>query len=305
MKRILTAAVLAALVLLSCSKPGAKKSVAAEPVKTVFAVTVAEAKREPIADYLSMSGDVIAASSVDVYPEASGKVSRLLVSVGSRVAKDEVIAEVDPSRPGMNFLASPVKAPISGLVVSLPAQVGAVVAPAVPVAKISRAGGLEVRTYVAERFVSKMRVGLRAELEIEAYPGENFAARVREIYPVIDPASRTMELRLSVSGGEDRLKPGMYAKVRIYTEEKAGVVTIPSSALVKRSGESFVFVVAADPASPASNAARRVRVKTGLLVDDRLEIVEGLNVGDRVVVRGQTLLDEGSLVNVVPAAGER
>jgi len=305
MKRILTAASLAALILISCSKPGEKKSAAAEPAKTVFAVTVADARREPIADYLSMSGDVIAASSVDVYPETSGKVSRLLVSVGSRVAKDEVIAEVDPSRPGMTFLASPVKAPIAGLVVSLPAQVGAVVAPAAPVAKISRAGGLEVRTYVAERFVSKMRVGLRAELEIEAYPGETFGARVREIYPVIDPASRTMELRLSVAGGEDRLKPGMYAKVRIYTEEKAGVVTVPSSALVRRAGESYVFVVAADPASPESTVAKRANVRTGLLVDDRLEIVEGLKAGDRVVVRGQTLLDDGALVNVVPAAGER
>jgi len=303
MKRALIAALAAAIALASCSKPGDKKAEEAKAAATVFAVTVAEAKREPIADYLSMSGDLIAASTVDVYPEAAGKVSRLLVSVGSRVEKDQVIAEIDPSRPGMTYLASPVKAPIAGLVVGLPAQIGAAAAPSAPVAKISRTGGLEVRSYVAERFVSKMRPGLRAELELEAFPGETFKARVREIYPVIDPASRTMELRLSVPDSGERLKPGMYAKVRIFTEEKEGTVTVPADALVKRGEESFVFVVAPDPAAPEVFKARRAVVRTGLLVDNRLEVLEGLKAGERVVVRGQTLLDEGSLVNVVPAAG--
>ncbi len=281
------------------AKPGKKKGAAEPPAATVFAVNTTKSVKGQINDYLLLSGDIVASNSVDAYSDVAGKVVKLFVSVGDRVAKDAPIAEIDPSRPGMNFVAGVAKAPISGIIVSLPAQLGMTISQSVPVARISRSDSLELRTYVAERFVSRLRVGLRAEVTLDAYPGRKFTATVRELSPVIDPASRTMEVRLDLARSGSALKAGMFAKVKIITEEKSGVVKIPASAMVKRFGQNYVFVVETDPTDPAFLVSRRREVTPGILIDDKLEILQGLSADEEIVVRGQTLLDDGSRVNVV------
>jgi hypothetical protein len=87
--------------------------------------------------------------------------------------------------------------------------------------------------------------------------------------------------------------------VRIITEDKEGIVKIPSYAVVKRFGESYVFTVETDPADPAFRVARRKAIVPGILIDDKLEVREGLEPNEELVVRGQTLLEDGSRVNVV------
>jgi len=300
MKKLLIAALAASLVILgACSKGPAKSADSADPAQTAFAVATTTAQRGQISDYLAVSGDVVSASTIDLFPDVAGKVSKLLVDVGSRVGRDQGIVEVDPSRPGMTYVPSLVKSPIAGTVVSIPVEVGGTVAPSIPVARIASTNSLELRCYVAERFVSKMKVGLDADLSLEAYPGQTFHAVVRELSPVLDPVSRTLEVKLAIRDTGGALKAGMFAKVKIYTEEKSGVVVVPSGAVVQRSGEYFAFVVVDDPAKPGTSVVQKRKVKEGLLVDDRLEVVEGLSQGDQVVLRGQTLLDDGVKVNVV------
>ncbi|MFA6505156.1 MAG: efflux RND transporter periplasmic adaptor subunit [Treponemataceae bacterium] len=284
------------------SKPGDKDAVKGgkdAPAATVFAVNTTRSVKGQIKDYLLLSGDIISSSTVDAYSDVAGKVVKLHVSIGDRIVKDAPIADIDPSRPGMNFVAGVAKAPISGIIVALPAQLGMTISQAVPVARISRTDSLELRTYVAERFVSKIRVGFRAEVSLDAYPGREFLASVRELSPVLDPASRTMEVRLDLIRPDLSLKSGMFAKVKIITEEKNGVVKIPSSTVVKRFGENYVFTVEADPKDPALLVARRRPVVPGILIDDKLEILKGLAPNEEIVARGQTLLEDGSRVNVV------
>lgn len=277
-------------------KKDGKDAPAAAPV---FAVNTTTAVKGQIRDYLALSGDLVAASTVDVYSDVAGKVTKLYVDIGTRVAKEDPIADVDPSRPGMTYVAGVVKAPIAGTVVALPVQLGTTVSQAVPIARLSRTEALELRTYVAERFISKIRLGLRAEVTLEAYPGQVFPAVVKELSPVVDPASRTMEIRLDVYGDGARLKAGMFSKVKVITENKQNVVKIPASAVVKRFGESYVFVVEADPADPAFRVARKRAVVPGILIDDKLEITSGVAADEELIVRGQTLLEDGTRVNVV------
>ncbi|HUW40299.1 MAG TPA: efflux RND transporter periplasmic adaptor subunit [Rectinemataceae bacterium] len=305
MKRLLIAAAAASIIILgSCSKGAAKAADPADPGQTAFAVATATAQKGRISDYLAESGDIIPASSVDAYPDIAGKVTRILVDLGSRVRRDQALVEVDPSRPGMSYVPSQVKSPIAGMVVSIPVEVGGTVAPGVSVARIASTDSLELRCYVAERFVSKMRLGLPAELSLEAYPGRAFRAVVRELSPVLDPVSRTLEVKLAVADAGGVLKSGMFAKVKIYTEERSGVVVVPQEAVVRRLGESFAFVVVDDPSKPGSAIVRKRSVESGLLVDDHLEVIDGLAPGDQVVVRGQTLLDDGAKVNVVSRDGQ-
>ncbi|MFH2113167.1 MAG: efflux RND transporter periplasmic adaptor subunit [Spirochaetota bacterium] len=303
---LVAAPLILSLALIACDFPGAKKDgvtdaeeAAAKAAGMVFAVNTTTATRGQIRDYLLLSGDVVSGSTVDAYSDIAGKVTKLYVSVGDKVQKDDPLAEIDPSRPGMSFIPGVAKAPITGTIVALPAQLGMTISQAVSVARLSRTDALELRTYVAERFVSKVRVGLRAEVGLDAYPGRNFTARVTELSPVLDPASRTMEIRLNLVHPDSTIKAGMFAKIKVITQDKPDIVKIPANAVVRRFGESYVFALEPDPEDPERSLARRHLVVPGILIDDKLEIREGLKAGEEIVVKGQTLLEDGSPVNVV------
>ncbi|MCL2192049.1 MAG: efflux RND transporter periplasmic adaptor subunit [Treponema sp.] len=270
-----------------------------EPIVPVFAVNTIAAAQGPIQDFIGLSGDVIASSVVDAVPEAAGRVEQVFVSIGQRVTRGQAIATVDPSRPGMTFQLNTVTAPVTGTIVMLPVQVGMTIGPGMPVARVASGNTLEIRLFVAERFISRMALGLPAEITLAAWPGEVFYGRIYELSPTIDPMSRTMEVRVRVSQPGDRLRAGMFANVRLITERKENVVKIPASAMVSRFGNQYVYVVEQDLDSPEHNVARRRNITPGILVDGMLEVQSGLEPHEEVVARGQTMLDDGVRVNVI------
>ena len=271
----------------------------AVPEIPVFAVNTANAEEGPIADYLALAGDIVAGSTVDAYSDAQGKVTQLYTAVGSRVARNAPLAAVDPSRPGMTYVANIVRSPIAGTVVALPAQVGMTISQATPIARIAGGSALEIKLNVAERFISRIAPSQPCVITLDAWPGEEFRGSVSEISPVVDPASRTMEIKVNVENQGSKLKSGMFAKVRVITERKQGVVKIPETARIERFGETYVYVVETDPADPAFRVAVKRPIKSGILVDGILEVPEGLTPNEEVVIKGQSLIEHGSRVNVI------
>ena len=297
MKIISILALILTLTLTSCGK---KDAASAGTIDVpVFAVNTILAAEGQIQDYIMLSGDIFAGSTVDVFPEAAGRVSELYVSVGRRVNRGDRIAAVDPSRPGMTFRHSIATAPISGTITLMPAQVGMMVNQAVPLARIAGGGGLEIRLNVAERFISRIALNLPCEVTVDAWPGETFYGTISEVAPTVDLISRTMEARVNVRDPSSRLKPGMFAKVRVITERKNNIVKIPASAVVNRFGEQYVYVIDKDEEDPEIDIVRKRIVVPGILIDGVVEILEGLSPNEEIVVRGQTLLDDGSRVNII------
>ncbi len=264
-----------------------------DDVGTVFAINTTKAVSGQLLDYLELNGDVVTRTNVVVFADTSGKLTKLNVRLGQYVVKDQVIAEIDPSRPGMTFVASPVKSPIAGTVIEIPAQIGATISPAVPIAKVSKTTDVQIMTFISERFISKVRLRLKALLRFEAYPDERFQAWVSEISPVVDPQSRTLEIRLNLNRLDRRIKPGMFAEVKIIIEKKEGIVKIPADCLVKRYGGYYVFVV-----KDGTEVEKR-KVTPGIEIDSKLEIVEGLAPDEEIVIRGQTLLEDKAKVKVI------
>lgn len=281
-----------AFVFFSCSKDEGTAVVPVESQETVFAVNTYVAAAENLDEYLEFGGDVVAASSVDVMPDTSGKIANIRVRVGDYVEKNQILAYVDPSRPGMTYESSPIRAPVAGTVTAFPVSVGSMVAPSVSIAKISNTKNLEINISVAERFVSRIAVGQPALLTFDSYPGEVFTAKVAEVNPVLDTTSRSMGVKLVLDPPDNRIKIGMYCRVKLITESKAGVVAIPREAIVNRSGQEAVFVV-------NGNTVENCPISVGITVDNMVEVVSGLTAGNEVVVSGQTLLDSGSKVNVI------
>jgi RND family efflux transporter MFP subunit len=137
------------------------------------------------------------------------------------------------------------------------------------------------------------------EITLDAWPGESFRGSVTEISPIVDPASRTMEVKLNVDNPGAKLKAGMFAKVKVITEQKDNIVKIPASAMVQRFGETYVYTLETDPADPAFQVARKRIITPGITIDGILEIQQGLRPNEEFVVRGQGLLEDGARVNVI------
>lgn len=274
------------------AKAPEKEKKDSEETETIFAVDVVEAVQGELNNYIKINGDVVAETNVSVYPDTAGKLVSILVEIGTPVYKGQIIAYVDPSRPGMRFSASPVKAPIGGTVTSISGQLGMTVGPQMPIAKVGNLSRLEISCQIPERFISKIQKGQDAILSLQAYPDKKFPARVSEISPVLDPLSRTMEIKLDFSNREGFLKPGMFCEVKIITERKKGIVKLPAKVLVRRFGGTFAFVL-------TDGKVEKRPVTAGIEIDGKLEIVEGLKAGEKIVVRGQSLLEDGAAVRVI------
>jgi len=273
---------------------GGQAVVTEEPI---YAVNTTTTVMGQIQDYIPLSGDIVAGSTVDAYPEAAGRITRLYVSVGDRISRGASIASIDPSRPGLTYRESIATAPIGGTVVALPAQVGMTVTQAVPLARIAGGGALELRLHVAERFISKIALNQPCEITLDAWPGEIFQGSVSEISPTVDPTSRTMEVKVNVNNAGSRLKAGMFAKVRVITESKNNIVKIPATAVINRFGEQYVFSV--DRSDAENPVVRRRVIVPGILIDGVMEIQSGLAPDEEIVIRGHMLLTDGAKVNIV------
>lgn len=289
----------AALFTTACNKPGNKSgTVENEEVEAVYAIDTFITAEGNMDDYLEFGGDVASLNAVNVMPDMAGKVSRIAVSVGDRVSKNQVIAYVDASRPGMNYSASPVKAPIAGRITAIPPTVGTMVSQQSPIATISNTDTLEVKINIAERFISRIKEGQMAIVSFDAYPGETFTAKVFEVSPVLDTSTRTMAVKLRFVPQDKRIKVGMYGRVKLITTSIQNAIIIPSTAIVTKNNNKYVFVVA-NRGNNTQSTVRMQQITEGISVDNFTEVSSGLAVSDEIVIKGQTLLNDGSKVNVV------
>lgn len=263
---------------------------------TIFNVMTQKVERGTIADYIKLGGDVTTETNIDVYPNVSyGKILKINCHIGKRVKKGDPLVVIDPSLPGSTFAANSVFAPISGYVTALYAQVGAVVSNTVPVVRIGvldNPSDIYVKTYIPEKYVSSVKVGMLADLYF-SYKNEPLKAKVREISPVIDPASRTFEVWLRFLAYDPSIRVGSFPDIKLYIENKKGVIKVPLGAVVNRGKEQMVFVYDDSGEKPV---ARQKIVECGIRIDGEYEIKSGLEMGELLIVKGQTLLVEGALV---------
>lgn len=259
----------------------------------VVSVRTMTAEITTLHGYVNTDGEVESQNSVSVYPDMGGKVISTSVMLGSSVKKNDIIAYVDPSEPGTNYRSSPVYAPISGSVISTPLKNGKKVTTSTAIAIIGDINNLQVTANVPERYVAVLKKGLKAEVSVEAYPGVIFAATVSRVSPVVDATTRTKEVILTFDRHDERINAGMFAKVKLYTEDYSGAVVMPSDALVQNGDDFFAYIV---NSSGNSETVSKVKVEKGKTVDGYVQILSGVKAGDKVVIQGMTSLGDGSKI---------
>jgi RND family efflux transporter MFP subunit len=157
-------------------------------------------------------------------------------------------------------------------------------------------GTVRMIANLVEKDFRRVQRGAHAIVEVDAFPGENFTGEVSRVAPVFDPATRTATMEIEVPNPGFRLKPGMYARVRLMADRKADALTVPRAAIVDIDSKRGVFV------NDENNVARFREVKTGLADVERIEVLEGLAEGTRVVTTGALALRDGD--RITPAGAE-
>lgn len=177
-----------------------------------------------------------------------------------------------------------------GVVDGLNVREGMYVKPATEVLTLADLSSIWLQVDVFERQSDWVAVGQPAEVRLGYLPGREWEGEVEFIYPTIDPMTRTLQARLRFDNPDEALKPDMYANVRIFAGPKDNVLSIPREALIK-TGDSQRVIVAL-----GEGKFRAREVSAGIESGDFVEIISGLEEGDKVVTSGQFLIDsEASL----------
>lgn len=199
-----------------------------------------------------------------------------------------------------------IKAPFDGRVGSLFFDEGQTVPMGQPVVRIVNTRLMKARLNIPDIHLHKLRVGQQVLAEFPSLPGKVFRGRINRIDSAIDPMSRTARAEVIFANETSLLQSGMYGLFRVETEKRSQAIVVPDNAIITQTevrvdtttGEiyshprHFVFVV-------EDSMAKFTRVRMGLESRNRVEIVEGLKEGDRVIVVGQKVVKDEQPVRIV------
>jgi membrane fusion protein (multidrug efflux system) len=186
-----------------------------------------------------------------------------------------------------------IRAPFSGIVGIRSVSVGDYVKDGADLVNLEDISSVKVDFRVPERYIDLVSKGQPLEILVDALPGKPIRARVDAIDPQVDSSGRSALLRGRIENPEGRLKPGMFARVRLILAERQNALMVPEEAIVPEGGKIMVWKV-------VDGKARKTDVKTGVRHDALVEIVEGLQAGDVVVTAGQMRLSvDGAPVRMV------
>lgn len=183
--------------------------------------------------------------------------------------------------------------PISGVVTAKNYDDGDLYTGQMPVLTIMQINPVKVVINVSESFYSKVKVGMSAEISADVFPNERFSGKVSLIYPTIDERTRTFPVEIKLQNTNNRVRPGMFARVTMNFGSMNRVV-VPDLAVVKQvgSGARFVYVY-------KDGKVTYSQVELGQRFDTEYEIISGVANGAQVVVAGQSKLIDGAEVTVV------
>ena len=179
-----------------------------------------------------------------------------------------------------------IRAPFAGIVGIRNVSVGDYVKEGQELINIEDIGSLKVDFRLPESHLSRLQKGQGVEVTSDAMPGQTFKGVLDAIDPLLDASGRAISLRARLANPDFKLRPGMFARVRLaFGGERQGLA-VPEEALVPAGNDNFVFKV-------AEGKAQRVMVKLGQRRGATVEIAEGLKAGDEVVTAGQLKLRDG------------
>jgi len=208
-----------------------------------------------------------------------------------RSANERTLALTSLRRAKVMYKRGFLHSPINGLINRLYVDVGEFVDRGDPVADLVNVDKIKINVNVPELDVRFLRVGQKAMVTVDAFPGQRLTGTVDFVAYKADRATKTFHVRVVIENPKREIRPGMIARLAFLRRIIPDALVVPLFALVDKGGERIIFV-------EKDGIAYSRTVSIGVIEGDRVQITEGLEAGDHVIVSGQTEVEEGMRVQV-------
>jgi RND family efflux transporter MFP subunit len=321
--------------LAGCGNGADKKSAQSgqeKPLVAIDTVTV-----EEVAQQNEYSATVEAFATNNIAPQSSMRINRIFVEVGDHVRKgqklvsmdnaslnnskvqlDNAQAEfkridelyhiggvsksawdaqkmaVDVAQNSYDNLAqnTTLASPLEGIVTARNYDNGDMYSMGNPVLTVERIKPVKLRINVSEELFSKLKKGMKVDVTLDSYPGEKFAGTIYLIYPTVNSATHTFPVEVTLSNSDERVRSGMFARI-VLSWGSMNHVVVNDQAIVKLTGSGDRYVYAVESGKIVFH-----KVELGRRMDNRYEIISGIDEGAVVVTKGQSRLMNGMEVEI-------
>ncbi len=213
----------------------------------------------------------------------------------------DLLSDIEKSKSDLGYAKNmyktiPVVCPMNGLVTQRWSDRGSQVSTKENIITITDMGSLVIKAELNERYFEAIKQGKKLPVILNAYPNDTLQGAISLVYPQIDPVSRSVKFDIKLQNFNKSLLPGMMATIKIPVAIIDEALTIPEYAvLTSPDNKNFVFTVDAD------SIAYRTIIKTGITSGNKIQIIDGLNNSDRIVISGQDMLKDGVKVKIMGA----
>ena len=188
-----------------------------------------------------------------------------------------------------------IKAPFGGIVGLRMVSIGDYVKDGQDIVNLEEIDPLKVDFKIPEIYLKQVAVGQALQITLDAFPNQTFQGKVLAINPLVDTNGRAIVIRAVIKNTEARLRPGMFARVRLLFSDERDSVAVPEQSLIPVGDEQYLFKV-------VDGRAQRFKVEIGQRRGGQVEVLQGLAAGDVVVTAGQLKLRDGALVKIADEA---
>ena len=202
----------------------------------------------------------------------------------TRAQGEQALAELNELKIRLEQMK--ITSPIDGIIAQRFVDVGAVISPATPVVRVVNLSTLVTRANVPEREVSKLRLGNRAQVVVDAFGDQTFDGIVARISPVMDAATRSALVEVEIPNRQGNLRAEMFARVQLDLASVRPAVLVPREALVYRGQQAGVYVL-------TGNRPMFRGVEPGISQGNEVEILSNLDPGTRIVSQGAAMVSDG------------
>ena len=328
---------LAAIVAVACGNQGANQNAA--PEVTIPNVEVATAVARDVPQDNVYASTVQAYAVNNIAPQTASRIRKINVEVGDYVTKGQVLAEMDRLQLDQTELQvqnddiefqrlkglyeeggvsqsdfetaelgykirkttlanlrenTILRSPIDGFVSARSFDAGDLYSMSAPLFTVQQVTPVKLLVGISESEYTKVKKGDVVHITVDAIPGREFTGKVERLYPTMDAVTHTFKVEVTVPNKDRVLRPGMYARVTVNFGTRRSVI-VPDQALVKQEGTGTRFIYVLKP----DHTVSYVPVTIGRHIGREYEILEGLEAGSQIVVKGQSLLRDGVKVNVL------
>jgi multidrug efflux system membrane fusion protein len=196
------------------------------------------------------------------------------------------------------------RAPMDGVLLSRGIDVGSLVGPGTSAFQIADTREMKAVFGLPDSLVGQMKQGSALELRSAAMPDATFHGTITRIAPQADASTHVFDVEVTVPNADGKLRSGMVASLRLNGSDETAAPIVPLDAIVRPPGDNHGYAVYVLDEHGPKPVARMEKVQLGEIAGNDIAVISGLGLGQKVIVRGASMLSNGEAVQVIPASGD-